>query len=83
MQAIERRNLVRAALKADRRSAQGREAWMRALRALVHEQQQLRRESTATDVMRALVSGRTHMAVCDVDEDAGAQMVIGLLQLEW
>lgn len=83
MQPIERRNLVRSALKADRRSEAGRELWMRALRALVHEQQQLHRDATATDVMRALVSGRTHMAVCDVNEDAGAQMVVGLLQLDW
>lgn len=83
MQAIERRNLVRLALKLDRRTREGAEAWRRALRALVHEQQQLRRDATATDVMRALVSGRTHMAVTDADEDAGAQMVVGLLQLEW
>lgn len=83
MQAIERRNLVRAALKADRRTPDGGEAWRRALRALVHEQQQLRRRTTATDVMRALVSGRVHMAVVGVDEDQGARMVVGLLQLEW
>lgn len=80
---IERRNLVRAALKADRRTREGGELWRRALRALVHEQQQLRRDTTATDVMRALVSGRVHMAVCDVGEDDGARMVVGLLQLEW
>ena len=83
MQAIERRNLVRAALVADRRTPEGREVWMRALRALVHEQQQLRRGETATDVMRALVSGVTHMAVTSSDEDAGARMVVGLLQVEW
>lgn len=83
MQKIERRNVVRAALKADRRTSEGYAAWVKALRALVHEQQQLQRRTTATDVMRALVSGRVHMVVCDVDEDAGAQMVIGLLQVEW
>lgn len=83
MQAIERRNLVRAALRADRRTVAGRELWMRALRALVHEQQQLRRDETATDVMRALVSGAVHMSVTGADEDAGAQMVVGLLQLKW
>lgn len=83
MQAIERRNLVRAALKLGRDTEAGREAWRRALRALVHEQQQLHRETTATDVMRALVSGRTHMMVCEADEDEGARMAVGLLQLEW
>lgn len=83
MQAIERRNLVRLALKLDRHTREGAEVWKRALRALVHEQQQLHREATATDVMRALVSGRMHMAVTDANEDAGAQMVVGLLQLEW
>lgn len=83
MMPIERRNIVRLALKLDRRTPEGGEAWRRALRALVHEQQQLRRETTATDVMRALVSGRVHMVVCEVDEDEGARMVIGLLQLEW
>ena len=83
MMPIERRNLVRAALKADRRTPEGGELWRRALRALVHEQQQLRRDTRATDVMRALVSGRTHMAVTGADEDRGARMVIGLLQLDW
>ncbi len=83
MQSIERRNLVRLALTLDRRSDTGREVWMRALRALVHEQQQLRRNETATDVMRALVSGVTHMAVTGADEDVAARMVIGLLGLSW
>lgn len=83
MQAIERRNLVRAALSADRKSREGGELWRRALRALVHEQQQLRTDETATDVMRALVAGTTRMAVTGCDEDEAARMVVGLLQLEW
>ena len=83
MQPIERRNLLRQALKLDRRSPEGSEAWRRALRALVHEQQQLHTNEPATDVMRALVSGVTHMAVTGADEDDAAQLVVGLLQLEW
>lgn len=83
MQPIERRNVVRQAMLADRRSPEGGRAWRRALRALVHEQQQLHTNETATDVMRALVSGVTHMAVTGADEDAGARMVVGLLHLEW
>lgn len=80
---IERRNLVRSALLVDRRTRAGGEVWRRALRALVHEQQQLRSNETATDVMRALVSGATRMAVTGCDEDEAARMVVGLLQLEW
>jgi len=83
VQAIERRNVVRAALKADRRTKEGGELWRRALRALVHEQQQMHSNETATDVMRALVAGATRMAVTGEDENVAAQMVVGLLQLEW
>lgn len=83
MQNIERRNLVRQAMLADRHTAEGGVVWRKALRALVHEQQQLHTNETATDVMRALVSGVTRMAVTGEDEDAAAQMVVGLLQLEW
>ncbi len=83
MQSVERRNLVRQAMVADRHTPEGGEVWRRALRALVHEQQQLRTNETATDVMRALVSGVTHMCVTNADEDAAARMVVGLLQLEW
>lgn len=83
MQAIERRNLVRAALKTDRRTPEGGALWRRALRALVHEQQQLQRRTTATDVMGALLAGSLHMAVTGADEDRGARMVVGLLHLEW
>jgi Arc/MetJ-type ribon-helix-helix transcriptional regulator len=83
MMNIERRNLVRQAILADRTSRAGKEAWRRALRALVHEQQQLHTNETATDVMRALLSGVTHMSVTGADEDQAARMVVGLLQLEW
>ncbi len=92
MMRIERRNVVRQAMLADGRSPEGKEAWRRALRALVHEQQQLHTNvsgassssaQTATDVMRALVSGSLRMAVVGCDEDEAAQMVVGLLQLEW
>lgn len=83
MQAIERRNVVRAALLADRHAETGKEAWRRALRALVHEQRQLSTSQTATDVMRALVAGTLRMAVTGCDEDEAARMVVGLLQLEW
>ncbi len=83
MMNVERRNLVRAAMLADRRDPSGKEAWRKALRALLHEQQQLRRDTRATEVMGALVAGHLHMIVTDADEDRAARMVIGLLQLEW
>ncbi len=83
MMNIERRNVVRAAMLADRHVPEGKEAWRRALRALVHEQQQLHTNETATDVMRALVSGVEHMLHGNADEDEAARMVVGLLQLEW
>lgn len=83
MQAIERRNLIRAALVADRFADAGKEAWRKALRALVHEQQQLRRGAFATDVMRALVHARMEMFRLDVDEDEAARIVVEMLQLEW
>ncbi len=84
MQSIERRNVVRSAMLADRHTAEGKEAWRKALRSLVHEQQQLRRDTRATEVMHALLSGVTHMLVVDdATEDDAARMVVGLLQLEW
>jgi hypothetical protein len=84
MMNIERRNVVRQALLADRHTPQGGEAWRRALRALVHEQQQLHRSATATDVMRALVHARLELVSEHVpDEDAAARIVVDMLQLDW
>ncbi len=83
MQSIERRNVVRAAMLADRRSPEGKEAWRRALRSAVHEQQQLGRSTTATEVYRILLEGVSLMARAQVDEDVAAQHVVAKLKLAW
>lgn len=84
MQPIERRNVVRAAILAERHTPEGKAALRRAIRALVHEQQQLQRSTTATDVMRALCHARLELIEGHVkDEDAAAQVVVAMLQLDW
>ncbi len=83
MMPVERRNVVRAAMLADRHVPEGKEAWRRALRATVHEQQQLGRSTTATEVYRILLEGVTMMARASVDADVAARHVVAKLRLEW
>ncbi len=83
MMPIERRNLVRAAMLAERTTPEGGEVWRRALRACVHEQQSLGREVTGTNVYRILLEGVTMMARAGVDEDVAARHVVGKLRLDW
>lgn len=84
MMNIERRNLVRHALASDRHTQAGKAVWIKAIRALVHEQQQMHRDTSATDVMRALSHARLELVSEHVkDEDEAARVVVTMLQLDW